>query len=135
MQQRHLFRTFSTLVLSFVIQACMASGPPGGAPIGGGSPPPMDPPFDAYDVCIRNLPPLLIWEWGKLNDEQRDCFRQTIQVNHVTLPAGTTADQAFANYKACIKKNAPMTIAIGGMNFNGNKQNTAREHCFTSAVQ
>jgi hypothetical protein len=133
LQNRNLFRTFSALVLPFVIQTCVASGSPG-SPIGGGSPAPMDPPFDAYGVCIRNLPPL-VREGGEVEDEQRDCFRQTIQVHHLTLPAGTTADQAFANYKACLKKNAPVAIAIGGLNFNGNKLNTVRESCFTSAVQ
>lgn len=132
--QRHLFRTFSALVLPLVIQACIASGSPG-SPIGGGLPPPMDPPFDAYDVCMRNLPPLPVWEGGKFEDERRDCFRQTIQVNHLTLPAGTTADQAFANYEACLKKDAPIAISIGGLNFNGNKQNSVRENCFTSAVR
>ena len=96
-----------------------------GSPIGGGPPPPMDPPFDAYDICIRNLSPLLVWE-GKLEDGQRECFRQTIQVNHLTLPAGTTADQAFANYDACIKKNG---------HFGSNTPYAVRENCFTSAVQ
>ncbi|MGB8682659.1 MAG: hypothetical protein WCD12_07230 [Candidatus Binatus sp.] len=95
----------------------------------------MNPPFDSYDFCIRNIPAVPLWEWGKFEDERRACFRQTIQVNHLTLPAGTTADQAFANYDACLKKNGHITIGIGGLNFNGNKQNTVRENCFTSAVR
>jgi hypothetical protein len=133
MQQRKLFRAILALVLPLVIQACIYSPMPG-SPIGGGPPPPMDPPFDAYDICIRNLSPLLVWE-GKLEDGQRECFRQTIQVNHLTLPAGTTADQAFAKYRDCLDKNEPVSVSIGGLNFNGNKENTARQNCFTSAVQ
>ena len=125
MQHRNLFRTFSALVLPFVIQACIASGPQVST-IGGGSPPPMSSPFDAYDICIRNLPGVPVWEWFKFEDERRACFRQTIQVNHLTLPAGTTADQAFANYDACIKKNG---------HFGSNTPYAVRENCFTSAVQ
>lgn len=134
MQRLKLFRTLSALVLPLLIQACITSASPG-VPLGGGLPPPMDPPFDAYDVCIRNLPPVAVWQQGRLEDEQRGCFRQTVQVNHLTLPAGTTADQAFAKYEACLKQNGSVSIGIGMLDFNGNKVNSVREDCFRSAVQ
>ncbi len=95
----------------------------------------MNPPFDAYDVCIRGISPVLIWELTKIEASQKDCFKQTVQVNHLTLPAGTTSEQAFANYKDCLKKNAPISVSVGGFAINGNKQNTVRQNCFTSALQ
>ncbi len=66
---------------------------------------------------------------------RQDCFKQAIQVNHLALPAGTTAEQAFAKYKDCLKKDAPISVSVGGLNFNGNKQNAARQNCFASALQ
>jgi len=94
----------------------------------------MDPPFDAYDVCIRGISPLPIWELKKMQASQEDCFKQTIQVNHLALPAGATTEQAFAKYKECVKKDAPMSVTVGGFMINGNKQNTVRQNCFTSAL-
>jgi hypothetical protein len=95
----------------------------------------MNPPFDAYDVCIRSIEPLPVWEVAKLEASQQDCFKQVIQVNRLVLPAGATTEQAFAKYKDCLKRDAPISVAIGGINFNGNNQNTARQNCFTSALQ
>ena len=106
-----------------------------GAPVGPGSAPPMDPPFDAYDVCIRGISPAPIWELSKIEAGQQECFKQTIQVNHLALPAGTTSEQAYAKYKDCLKKDEPMSVAVGVFNFNGNNQNAARQNCFTSAMQ
>jgi hypothetical protein len=106
-----------------------------GTPVGPGTAPPMNPPFDAYDVCIRGIEPLPVWDTTKLEASQRDCFSQTIQVNHLALPAGTTSEQAFAKYKDCLKKNAPISVSVAGLNFNGNKQNAARQECFMSALQ
>ena len=134
LQRLHLWRTFPAIILSFAIQACVASGSVG-APVGPGSAPPMDPPFDAYDVCIRGISPLPIWELKKMEASQEDCFKQTIQVNHLALPAGATTEQAFAKYKECVKKDAPMSVTVGGFMINGNKQNTVRQDCFTSALQ
>ena len=95
----------------------------------------MDPPFDAYDVCIRGIDPVPIWEMTKMEAGQQDCFKETIQVNHLALPPGTTSEQAFAKYKECLKKDAPISVSVGGFNINGNKQNTVRQNCFTSALQ
>ncbi len=134
LQRLHLGPTFPAIILSFVIQACVVSGPVG-TPVGPGSAPPMNPPFDAYDVCIRGISPVPIWELTKIEASQKDCFKQTVQVNHLTLPAGTTSEQAFATYKDCLKKNAPISVSVGGFAINGNKQNTVRQNCFTSALQ
>jgi hypothetical protein len=134
LQRLHLCRTFPAIILSFLIEACIVSGQ-AGAPVGPGSAPPMNPPFDAYDVCIRGIPPLPIWELSKMGAGRRDCFKQTIQVNHLALPAGTTAEQAFAKYEDCLKKNQTISISVVGLAFNGNKQNAIRQDCFTSALQ
>jgi hypothetical protein len=53
----------------------------------------------------------------------------------MALPAGTTTEQAFAKYKDCVKKNAPTSVTVGPFMFNGNKQNAARQDCFTSALR
>ena len=95
----------------------------------------MNPPFDAYDVCIQGIAPLPIWEVTELEAGQKDCFKQAIQVNHMALPAGTTTEQAFAKYKDCLKKNEPTSVSVGPFMFNGNKQNAARQDCFTSALR
>jgi hypothetical protein len=134
LQRLDLYRTFPAIILSFLIQACLVSGPVG-TPMGPGSAPPMNPPFDAYDVCIRGIPPVPVWDVTKMTVSQQDCFKQAIQVNHLALPAGTTTEQAFAKYKACLKKDAPISVSVGGLTFNGNKQNAARQNCFTSALQ
>ena len=129
-----LCRTLPAIILSFALQACVASGSVG-APVGPGSAPPMDPPFDAYDVCIRGINPAPIWELSKIEAGQQECFKQTIQMNHLALPAGTTSEQAFAKYKECLKKDAPISVTVAWFNINGNKQNTARQNCFASALQ
>ncbi len=134
LQRLHLYRAFPAIIASFVIQACLVSGAVG-TPMGPGSAPPMNPPFDAYDFCIRGIPPVPVWEVAKMDVSRQDCFKQAIQVNHLALPAGTTAEQAFAKYKDCLKKDAPISVSVGGLNFNGNKQNAARQNCFASALQ
>jgi hypothetical protein len=128
MQRHELYRTFPAIILFFVmlfvVQACMSV--PASIPTGPGSPPPMDPPFDAYDTCIHRT----------FTDAGRQaCFRETIQVNHLTLPAGTTAEQAYTEYKTCIKKNVPIGVLVGPFMINGNSANTARQDCFKHAVQ
>jgi hypothetical protein len=133
-QRLDLYRTFPAIILSFVIQGCLVSGSVG-APMGPGSAPPMNPPFDAYDVCIRDIQPQPLWGLKKMEASQQDCFKQTIQVNHLALPAGTTTEQAFAKYKDCLKKDEPIGVSWGPWAFNGNKQNTVRQTCFTSALQ
>jgi hypothetical protein len=95
----------------------------------------MNPPFDAYDVCIQGIEPLPLWEMKKLEASQQDCFKQTIQVNHLALPAGTTTEQAFSEYKDCLKKNEPIGVGVGPFMFNGNGQNTVRQNCFTSVLR
>ncbi|HEY9157164.1 hypothetical protein [Candidatus Binatus sp.] len=95
----------------------------------------MNPPFDAYDVCIRGIGPFPVWDVTKMEVSQQDCFKQAIQVNHLALPAGTTTEQAFAKYKGCLKKDAPISVSVGGLIFNGNKQNAVRQNCFTKAMQ
>ena len=82
-QRLHPGRTCLAVALSLVIQACTASAPMG-TPIGPGSAPSTDPSFDAFDFCVR-----------KTETSQHDCFEQAIQVNHLSLPAGTTTEQAF----------------------------------------
>jgi hypothetical protein len=134
LQRRDLYRSLPAIISSFVIQACITSGSVG-TPVGPGVAPPMNPPFDAYDVCVRGIEPLPIWDMAKMDAGRQDCFKQTIQVNHLALPAGTTAEQAFAKYKDCLKKDAPISVTVAGLNFNGNKQNTVRQNCFTSALR
>jgi hypothetical protein len=129
-----LYRTLPAIILSFVIQACLVGGSVG-TPVGPGMAPPMNPPFDAYDVCLRGLEPLPIWDMAKMEAGRKDCFKQAIQANHLALPAGTTTEQAFAKYQDCLKKDEPISVAVGVFNFNGNKQNTARQNCFTSALK
>ena len=117
-----LCQTFPVIVLLFAMQACMY-GPT--IPVGPGSPPPTDPPFDAYRTCIE----------GAMSDVTRQaCFNQTIQVSHVALPAGKTSDQVYAEYKECLNKNAPIGVLIGPFMINGNKQDTVRQNCFKSAL-
>jgi len=126
--QRLLWRSLPAVILPFAIQACTASGPAGSQIPG--SVPPAYPPFDAYDVCIQGTDASQRTEASRQN-----CFKQTIQANHLALPAGTTTEQAFAKYKDCLKKDAPISVTVAGLNFNGNKQNTVRQDCFTSALR
>ena len=65
---------------------------------------------------------------------RQDCFNQAIQVNHLTLPAGTTTEQAFAKYEDCVK-DAPTSVSVGGLAFYGDKQNAFRRNCFSSALK
>src|SRR6266436_5099530 len=99
----HLYRTFPAIILSFTIQACVFSGSVG-TPVGPGSTPPMNPSFDAYDVCIRGIDPVLIWEMAKMEASQKDCFKQTIQVNHLALPAGTRANRPSSSTRTASRK-------------------------------
>ena len=86
----------------------------------------MNPAFDSYNFCIQ----------GKFGDDSRaDCFKQTIQVNHLTLPAGTNSEQAYEKYKACLGENGKPSVGFGPFVLNGNNANTARQNCFTSALQ
>src|SRR5258708_40365108 len=99
---------------------------PASIPLGPGSPPPMDPPFDSYDNCIH----------GTFTDSAREaCFEKTVQVNHLALPTATTAEQAYNEYKACLKKDVPIGLLVGPFMVNGNRANTARQDCFKRAVQ
>jgi hypothetical protein len=120
-------RRNGALILSFVIQGCVVSGPLS-TPVGSGSPPPMNTPFDAYDVCIHSLPPLFVWE---VDNRQQDCFKQTIKTNHLALPAGIMADQAYAKYKGCLNQGR---ISVGPFALGGYKANN-RQYCFKSALQ
>jgi hypothetical protein len=129
-QRLDLYRTFPAIILSFVIQACTASAPVS-TPIGPGSAPPMNPPFDAYDDCLHSASRQL---FGVMAASQQDCFNQAIQVNHLTLPAGTTTEQAFAKYKDCVK-DAPTSVSVGGLVLYGDKRNAFRRNCFTSALK
>ena len=116
------YGTLPAMVLLLVMQACM-SGPT--IPMGPGSPPPMDPPFDAYDHCIQ----------GTFTNAAREaCFTETVQVSHLALPAGTTAQQAYAKYNDCLKKNAPIAVSVGGFLVNDNNWNIARQDCFKRAL-
>lgn len=130
-QRLHLCRTFLAVIMSFVIQACTASAPVG-TQIGPGSAPPMNPPFDAFDFCIR-----------RTGASEQDCFQQAIQVNHFSLPAGTTTEQAFAKYKECEKK-APPSISVRAGAYsvdqelivgNRKEQYAFQQNCFTSALK
>jgi hypothetical protein len=115
--------------MSFVIQACTASAP-AGTPIGPGSAPPTNPPSEAFDFCVR-----------RTETSQHDCFQQAIQVNHLSLPAGTTTEQAFAKYMDCEKKAPPyLSVGAGGPDQefiygNRKEQYAFRQNCFTSALK
>ena len=123
LQRLNLYRTFPAIILAFVIQACAASAPVG-PPIGPGSAPPTNPAFDAYDACIQDA-----------DANQQDCFKQAIQANHLTMPAGTTTDQVFAKFKDCAK-NGPLSVSVGDRTIIGGKeQNAFRQNCFASALQ
>jgi hypothetical protein len=126
--QRLLWRSLPAVILPFAIQACTASGPAGSQIPG--SVPPAYPPFDAYDVCIQGTDASQRTEASRQN-----CFKQTIQANHLALPAGTTTEQAFAKYKDCVMKNVPLTVSIGEVNYYGDKHNAVRQNCFASALQ
>ena len=126
LQRLDLYRIFPAIILSFVIQACLVSGPVG-SPISPGSAPAIYPPFDAYDVCIRGT---------EMEDSQReDCFKQAIQGNHLALPAGTTTEQAFDKYNDCVMKNPSVSVTFGGFTYYGDKQKAVRQNCFRSALQ
>jgi len=128
-QRLDLYRTFAAIILSFVIQACTASAPVG-SPIGPGAAPPMNPPADAFDFCVR-----------RTETSQHDCFQQTIQLNHLSLPAGTTTEQAFAKYMDCEKKAPPSaSVGTGGPDQelifgNRKEQDAFRQNCFMNALQ
>jgi hypothetical protein len=116
---QRLYRTFAALVLLFVIEGCAP------IPIGPGSAPPMDPPFDAYNFCIQK----------RVTDAGRqDCFKQVIQASHLALPTGTTAEEAYAKYKSC-RKDVPTAILVGPILINGNNEYKARQKCFESVLQ
>ncbi len=116
-------QAFIALVLSCAMQACTSGS---FIPLGPGSAPPMNPPFDSYDNCIH----------GTIMDSSREaCFEKAIQASHITLPAGTTAEQAYAKYKECRKKDMTLGLAVGPYLINGNNVNTIRQKCFDQAVQ
>jgi hypothetical protein len=123
-------RTLPAVILIFAIQSCVNVGP--------GPAPPANPPFDTYNSCVQKDKNILLAAalGGEATDASRqECFKQTIQTNHLSLPAGTTPEQAYSKYKACIKENAPLAVSVGPLVLNGNKQDTARQNCFTSALQ
>ena len=125
-----LHRTLPAIILIFAIQSCVNVGP--------GPAPPANPPFDTYNSCIQKDKNILLAAalGGEATDASRqECFKQTIQTNHLSLPAGTTPEQAYSKYKACIKENAPLAVTVGPLVLNGDKQDTARQNCFTSALQ
>ena len=106
------------LILSFVIQGCAASSTSVSQP---------NTPFDAYEACTHNLPP------PQMNDTgYRDCFKQTIDANHLALPAGIAAEQAYAKYKGCINQGH---VSIGPFVMLGPHDTDPRQDCFTSALQ
>ena len=106
------------LILSFVIQGCAASSTSVSQP---------NTPFDAYEACTHNLLPPQMTDTG-----YRDCFKQTIDANHLALPAGITADQAYAKYKGCINQGH---VSIGPFVMLGPHDTDPRQDCFTSALQ
>jgi hypothetical protein len=130
MQRLDLHRTLRAIILIFAIQSCVNVGP--------GPAPPANPPFDTYNSCIQKGKSLLLAAalGGEFTDASRqECFKQTIQTDHLSLPAGTTPEQAYSKYKACITENAPLAVTVGPFVLNGNKEDTARQNCFTSALQ
>jgi hypothetical protein len=130
MQRLAFHRSLPAIILIFAIQSCVNVGP--------GPAPPANPPFDTYNSCIQKDKNILLAAalGGEATDASRqECFRQTIQTNHLSLPAGTTPEQAYSKYKACMTENAPLAVTVGPFVLNGNKQDTARQNCFTSALQ
>jgi hypothetical protein len=91
----------------------------------------VNPAFDAYDACLHSASRIL---FGVMGTSKQECFKQAIQVNHLTLPAGTTTEQAFAKYENCVK-DAPMSVSIGDRVIYGKEEVAFRKSCFTSAVQ
>jgi len=108
MQRLDLHRNLPAMILIFAIQSCVNVGP--------GPAPPPNPPFDTYNSCIQKDYSLLLAAalGGEATDASRqECFKQTIQTNHLSLPAGTTPEQADSKYKACLTENAPLAVAVG----------------------
>jgi hypothetical protein len=90
----------------------------------------MNTPFDAFEFCVQ-----------RTETSKHDCFQQAIQVNLLSLPAGTTSEQAFAQYMDCEKK-APASVSVGAggpdqelIYGNRKEQYAFRQNCFTSALQ
>jgi hypothetical protein len=127
LQHLDLCRTFLAVILSLMIQGCVVSGPLG-TPVGAGSPPPVSAPFDSYDGCIRRLPTPFFWQ---VTAREQECFKHAIETNHLALPAGITADQAYAKYKGCLNQGR---ISVGPFALGGYQANI-RQSCFKSALQ
>jgi hypothetical protein len=99
------------------------------APIGP-SAAPTNPPFEAFDFCVR-----------RTETSRHDCFQQAIQENHLSLPAGITTEQAFGKYTDCERK-APPSVSIGAggpdqqlIVGNHKEQDAFQQNCFTNALK
>jgi hypothetical protein len=95
----------SLLAGTFVIQAC-ASGSTA-VPIS---------PATAPLLCVQDT----------------NCFSQSIQKNHVALPAGTTTEQAYAEYKSCLLQNDQI---VGPFVYGGTDAEARQHECFTHVLQ
>jgi hypothetical protein len=95
----------SLLAGTFVIQAC-ASG------------------STAVPISPATAPPLCI--------QDTNCFSQSIQKNHVALPAGTTTEQAYAEYKSCLLQNDQI---VGPFVYGGTDAEARQQECFTNVMQ
>ena len=122
---KHRHAVALALILPLVIQGCTASGPVSTSQSSGSSTP--NSPFGAYDACVHNLPPP-----SQIDSGYRDCFKQAIEANHLALPAGVTAEQAYAKYKGCINQGH---VSIGPFIMLGPHDTDPRQDCFTSALQ
>jgi hypothetical protein len=65
---------------------------------------------------------------------RQDCFKRVIESSHLALPTGTTAEEAYAKYKTCIK-DVPTAILIGPVLVNGNNEYKFRQNCFESVLK
>jgi hypothetical protein len=95
----------SLLAGTFVIQAC-ASGPTANP----------NSPATAPLLCTQDA----------------NCFRQSIDANHVVLPAGTTTEQAYAKYKSCMLQNDKI---IGPFVLGGSDAEPVQQGCFSRVQQ
>ena len=65
--------------------------------------------------------------------QDADCFKQSMDANHVALPAGTTTEQAYAKYKNCLL--VQNERIIGPFVLDASDFHIRQQNCFTNALQ
>jgi len=60
------------------------------------------------------------------------CFKQSLDADHVALPAGVTTEQAYANYKSCMLQSDQ---TMGPFFVGGAESQVVHRNCFTRVFQ